>query len=226
MMNVPIGCTPHTRKCLPLIWGIGDKSPLRSMPPCCIKHLRQMLWYLTDLFEEHNIPYWLDFGTLLGAVRGGRSIPHDTDGDLCLFLKDKERVLELKQRIYNDGFAMNFIRPVHDEMLIKITRSKKNYMMVDLFFWEHDPMRGVYWGDGLNAPKSFPDWWLQKKEKILLFDKEMWSPREPEKFLEMRFGRDWRKPQDKKVHHNEATEAHAFGFEYATENGWRKQNKI
>ena len=234
MLKLPIGCTKHTKKCLYFNWGVGEMSKdkngepiqLRSMPTCCIKNLRETLCYLVDVFDEHDISYWLDFGTLLGAVRGGRSIPHDTDGDLCLFLKDKERDLDLIPRFQKDGFAMNFIKPKFDDMLIKVTRSKKNYMMVDLFFWEHDHFAGIYWGNGLNSPKSFPDWWLQKMEKIIMFDKEMLTPREPDKFLKMRFGKDWKKPQDKKVHDFDATLSHEVGFEYATENGWNKSIKV
>ena len=229
MLKIPRGCTAYTRKCMFFDWNLGESTQenrLKAMPPCCTKHLREILWYLSDLFEEQGIFYWLDFGTLLGAVRGGRSIPHDTDGDMCLFMEDKEKVLTLAPRIWRDGFTLNFIKPAHDEMLLKVTRSKKNFMMVDLFFWEHDYFSGIYWGTGLNVPKRFPDWWLQKRDKILMFDKEMWSPREPEKFLRMRFGKDWRIPQDKKVHHYDAELAHKFGFEYAAANGWKKANKI
>jgi len=42
----------------------------------------QMFHDVTELLEEHNIRYWLDFGTLLGAVREGRTIPYDGDFDI------------------------------------------------------------------------------------------------------------------------------------------------
>jgi phosphorylcholine metabolism protein LicD len=229
MLKVPVKCKKYTSKCPFHTWDLGDKfeedeeeSRMRQMNSCCIKHLREILWYLGDLFEEQKIPYWLDFGTLLGAIRGGRSIPHDTDGDLCLFMEDREKILALKNRVKKDGFALNYIKPARpDDTHIKICRSRKNFMIVDLFFWSHDIEKRIYKSDGLNISKSFPDWWLEKKEKVVIFDKKMWAPREPDKFLEMRFGKDWRVPQDKKVHFHEAIKSHLFGFLYASDHGWK-----
>lgn len=253
MLKMPKYCKKYTQKCPYCSWGIGgivdevldnnlhppfttqpttsqddeyEQFRARQMNPCCVKHQREILWYLGDLFENNKITYWLDFGTLLGAVREGRSIPHDTDGDMCLFLVDREKVLSLAPQAKKDGFLINFIKPVNaTDTHIKVCRSKKNFMIVDLFFWIHDDIAGVYRGDGLNLPKSFPDWWIEELSQVSIFDKKMWAPREPEKFLRMRFGKDWRKPQNKKVHHGDAIEAHRYGFEYAASKGWLNNRK-
>jgi hypothetical protein len=197
------------------------------MPLCCIKHLREILFYLHDLFEEKQIVYWLDFGTLLGAVRSGRSILHDTDGDLGLLIEDRKRVLQLDRRMAKDGFCMACYKPKRaDDTHIKICRSKANHMMVDLFFWTRDKYSGVMRSDGLNLPKSFPDYFIQELADVPMWGKPLKAPRDTKKFLEFRFGKDWRKPQDKKVHFEIARDTHKPAFAYARSKGWGKKAKM
>lgn len=223
MLKIPKGCTINTSKCHYLTWNKGNGNGL-EMKPCCLKHLRETIFYLADLFNEFQIIYWIDFGTLLGAIRSGRTIPHDTDGDMCLFLESRPKVLKLQNRIAKDGFYMSN-KPTSDGH-IKIYRSKKNHMAVDLFFWKLDLDKGILKSGGLNEPKSFPNWWVEKLVSVKIFDKEVMAPREPEKFLRMRFGKDWKVPQNKKVHYYLATQSHIYGFQYARRHGWNSKRII
>ena len=94
---------------------------------------------IKSVFEKHDIEFWLDMGTLLGAVRGGKMISWDNDIDfstwypspktLKLLLEDlrkfgydvflEEHKISLKKTIFNvdiylhrleDKFAINFWR--------------------------------------------------------------------------------------------------------------------
>lgn len=47
------------------------------------------------LCKKHNIPYWLEFGTLLGAVRHGGFIPWDDDFDIAVMRKDYKRLRKI-----------------------------------------------------------------------------------------------------------------------------------
>lgn len=47
------------------------------------------------LCQKNSIPYWLNFGTLLGAVRHGGFIPWDDDVDLGILRNDLARLAEL-----------------------------------------------------------------------------------------------------------------------------------
>lgn len=55
----------------------------------------EMLKFLDQFCKENNITYWIDSGTLLGAVRHGGFIPWDDDTDVCMPRKDYLRFIKL-----------------------------------------------------------------------------------------------------------------------------------
>jgi lipopolysaccharide cholinephosphotransferase len=55
------------------------------------KIMLEMLVVFDKICKKHNLRYWLDSGTLLGAVRHKGFIPWDDDIDLCMPLEDYNR---------------------------------------------------------------------------------------------------------------------------------------
>ena len=51
----------------------------------------EMLCFIDKICQENEITYWLDAGTLLGAVRHRGFIPWDDDTDVCMPIEDAKR---------------------------------------------------------------------------------------------------------------------------------------
>jgi len=51
------------------------------------------------MFEERGIPYWLEYGSLLGAIREKKRIEHDTDYDIGYPVKYSLQVLSLLENL-------------------------------------------------------------------------------------------------------------------------------
>lgn len=47
----------------------------------------EILVQVSSICDKHSIPYWIDYGTLLGAVRHNGFIPWDDDLDISILKK-------------------------------------------------------------------------------------------------------------------------------------------
>lgn len=65
----------------------------------------EILIEVDKICKKHNIQYWLDFGTLLGAVRHGGFIPWDDDLDITVMRKDYKRLRKVLQEELPEQFV-------------------------------------------------------------------------------------------------------------------------
>lgn len=65
-----------------------------------------LLKFLDKICKENNIQYWLDSGTLLGAMRHGGFIPWDDDVDVCMMKEDAEKLKQIMEDKIWDGHVV------------------------------------------------------------------------------------------------------------------------
>ena len=79
--------------------------------------------------KQNNIRYWLDGGTLLGAVRHKGFVPWDDDIDLGMFREDYEKLEEI---INSNSYNPDVYVTTH-RCYKKISHKKNNKLFLDIF---------------------------------------------------------------------------------------------
>lgn len=80
----------------------GDGTMLRKAQ----LRLLDMLVEIDKICKKHNIIYWIDGGTPLGAVRHGGFIPWDDDIDIALTRKDYLKLIKILETELPDNYIL------------------------------------------------------------------------------------------------------------------------
>ena len=121
----------------------GEGTKLREAQ----KKMLQILLEFDRVCRKNSLVYWIDFGTLLGAVRHGGFIPWDDDIDLSMPPEDYRRFKKIAPAELADGFTLQTELTEPDSKLgdgmFKVRMKNTLYLMEhDNFFLHYD--KGIF----------------------------------------------------------------------------------
>eukprot|EP01098_Paradermamoeba_levis_P014031 TRINITY_DN6583_c0_g1_i1.p1 TRINITY_DN6583_c0_g1~~TRINITY_DN6583_c0_g1_i1.p1 ORF type:complete len:244 (+),score=48.45 TRINITY_DN6583_c0_g1_i1:112-843(+) len=151
------------------------------------KKILEGLEYAATFCEKNGIPYWVDFGTLLGAMRGGHFIPWDTDADLGYF---HETEIEFARKIAQTNHSpFIFQRSWRKGQGFELVHGRYK---IDLFsFKKSGDLRVRTVPEGWDW---FPARFVEKFSQITFEGRNYSCPQDTENFIAHRFSDEWRTP--------------------------------
>ena len=113
-------------------------------PTTFLKKMRKLSYELLKFFDnvckKHNIEYWIDYGTLLGAIRHGGFIPWDDDLDVGMLRSDYNKLIEILPSELEQNNLTNLVAKIKvDKHNLK---SKRWYQLS----YKHPDVKGKFIG--------------------------------------------------------------------------------
>lgn len=98
----------HARECVIFILFLNKtmRRTLTYTPEKTVNHLYQLLYDTSLLLSNHEIPYWIDGGTLLGSVRHNGLIPWDDDIDIGILSSNVSNFKAIEPKFNECGYAI------------------------------------------------------------------------------------------------------------------------
>jgi len=141
---------------------------------------------LKQVLNELGLPFFLEGGVLLGAVREGDFIAWDDDVGVAVRTEDVfDRKEELVEALQGAGFALHSIDASYGNFKVNVVKHGTRY---ELLGWH---LKGrMRRRDHYRMPAEF----LEKTQQITFLGEVYRCPSPPERYLKFFYG-NWRKPK-------------------------------
>jgi hypothetical protein len=160
-----------------------------------------------DLLASEGVPIFLNFGTLLGAIREKGFIPHDHDVDVGILERDRAAFLAALPKLASRGLVVTTeLRPG-----CQMISTFRNGEQLDFFVARPiATIKGRKWD--LDSFTHVPAYHLDGFDEIDFLGERFKIPRDPEAFLRHLYGSTWGIPIDGKIAHVELSVRFAAAF--------------
>jgi lipopolysaccharide cholinephosphotransferase len=180
--------------------------------------LYQMLKDIHDLLTLKNIPYWIDAGTLLGAIRHKGLIPWDDDLDISIDIHNEYALLALQPILHALGYEITpiyFGYKIFPANGIKWPNESFKFPFLDIFithvvndkvFYERS-----FWGNRGDIPQFLT---LEELYPLTMYEfgeYRVYGPAKPDLFLYAKYGHNWLT----QAHHYNHTNTHQKELVYS-----------
>ena len=155
-----------------------------------VNGLYQLIKDVHELFTFYEIEYWIQGGTLLGALRHEGFMWWDDDMDINVPILDIPKILQLQPVFEKLGYLVL----MHSNCMMKIGDGKNGYW-IDIFPTYHANNKTLY----------IHHFWKREGEPLYLYDNELYplklykfgplhlyGPRDPHAYLRCGCGEDYR----------------------------------
>lgn len=161
--------------------------------------MKKMLLFTIDQLQQHNIPFWLEAGTLLGIYRDGNLIAWDYDADISIPAEYSDKVAALRYKFFPRYIVRK--RSIYnrwipgDTRVVKVKTTWEKLQQVnfhiDLFcvYRVNDKYRWVDSGVLKQVDAKFFD----TQDYIEWEGRKIPVPAHTEEYLSLRYG-NWRIP--------------------------------
>jgi len=97
-----------------------------------------LLKELDYVCSQNGLQYWLDFGTLLGAIRHKGFIPWDDDIDVSMIRTDYNKIIDaFNKSSRNPDIYANYVYLGKGQTIIKVLHKKCTSLFLDIFPYEY-----------------------------------------------------------------------------------------
>ena len=190
------GCTQKTSACYDGARFDPIHNLRRNTPPCCRKHLLEMLKNIDAELTRRNVSYMLAAGAVIGWFRNGKLVPYD--GDLDMFIDGNY----FRTQIWDDIFdtlskKFGYVYVKLEEYKAKLKFSKTNSLAVDIWPYYNIKLRTQY---GENPPGEWLNLFYHTGSTAIRADRmvpprrtkiegvDTFIPRDPMNYLNKNYG--------------------------------------